>query len=55
MMADKWFETVADPSVALLLVTAQPWDLVVTDLELPVTHSLELMVSCGGWSRRFPS
>lgn len=32
-----------DPAVALLLVTAQPWDLVVTDLELPVMHGLRLI------------
>jgi CheY-like chemotaxis protein len=32
-----------DPAVALLLVTAQPWDLVITDLELPVMHGRELV------------
>jgi CheY-like chemotaxis protein len=32
-----------DPAVALLLVTAQAWDLVITDLELPVMHGRELI------------
>jgi DNA-binding response OmpR family regulator len=32
-----------DPAVALSLVTAQSWDLVVTDLELPVMHGRELI------------
>jgi CheY-like chemotaxis protein len=32
-----------DPAVALSLVTAQSWDLVVTDLQLPVMHGRELI------------
>ncbi len=35
----------ADPAVALLLATSRPWDLVLTDVDLPVMSGLELLAA----------
>jgi CheY-like chemotaxis protein len=35
----------ADPAVALLLATSGPWDLVLTDMDLPVMSGLELLAA----------
>jgi CheY-like chemotaxis protein len=35
----------ADPAVALVLAASGPWDLVVTDMDLPVMSGLELLAA----------
>lgn len=35
----------ADPAVALLLATSGPWDLVLTDMDLPVMSGLEMLAA----------
>ena len=35
----------ADPAVALVLATSRPWDLVLTDMDLPVMSGLELLAA----------
>jgi CheY-like chemotaxis protein len=35
----------ANPAVALLLATSGPWDLVLTDMDLPVMSGLELLAA----------
>jgi CheY-like chemotaxis protein len=35
----------ADPAVALVLTASRPWDLVLTDMDLPVMSGLELLAA----------
>jgi CheY-like chemotaxis protein len=35
----------ADPAVALVLAASRPWDLVLTDMDLPVMSGLELLAA----------
>ncbi len=35
----------ADPAMALVLATSRPWDLVLTDVDLPVMSGLELLAA----------
>jgi CheY-like chemotaxis protein len=36
---------IADPAVALVLAASRPWDLVLTDMDLPVMSGLELLAA----------
>ena len=40
---------IADPTAALALAATQPWDLVITDLDLPLMSGFEFAAVLGGW------
>jgi CheY-like chemotaxis protein len=44
----------ADPAAALALAAAEPWDLVITDLDLPVMSGLELLAKIRELAPRVP-
>ena len=44
----------ADPSVALVLAASGPWDLVLTDMDLPVMSGLELVAALRELAPRVP-
>jgi CheY-like chemotaxis protein len=44
----------ADPAVALVLAAAGPWDLVLTDVDLPVMSGLELVAALRELAPRVP-
>jgi DNA-binding response OmpR family regulator len=43
-----------DPAVALALVATEPWDLVLTDLDLPVISGIELIAAFRALAPRLP-
>jgi CheY-like chemotaxis protein len=45
---------VADPTVALTLVVARPWDLVIADLDLPIMSGLEFVAALRRVAPRLP-
>jgi CheY-like chemotaxis protein len=44
----------ADPAVALVLAVSAPWDLVLTDMDLPVMSGLELLAALRARASRVP-
>lgn len=50
------FEVVctADPAAALAMAATEPWDLLLTDLDLPVMSGLELLAALRAFAPRLP-
>jgi DNA-binding response OmpR family regulator len=44
----------ADPGIALALAATEPWDLVLTDLDLPVMSGMELLAGLRHLAPRLP-